>query len=115
MADGKTNKPPDVPILDGIQVVSQDQFRPFTENIERQGKLLDWTFGFIIAVLIACFLGFVTFAIDAWKFHAEKTEEYTKAIQVLQKENSDLKLDVIEKRLDKLEGSKKDTQHTNQP
>lgn len=51
------------------------------KELERQSKLLNWTFGFIIAILIVCFIAFITFLLDAWRFHQESYLEFTKTLE----------------------------------
>ena len=47
-----------------------------SKQLEWQGKILNWTFGFLVAILIVCFVAFVTFILDAWRYHAESYQEY---------------------------------------
>ncbi len=51
------------------------------EELKRQGKLLNWTYGFMVAILIVCLIAFITFMIDAWRFHAESYVEFTKTLE----------------------------------
>lgn len=51
------------------------------EELRKQRKLLNWTFGFIIAILIICFVAFITFLLDAWRFHQESYIEFTKTLE----------------------------------
>jgi hypothetical protein len=78
------------------RLVSQEEF-------DKHRKILDWTFGFIVAVLIVCFTSFVVFVIDAWKFHSEMVQENSKVIEELKKENADLRIANLSKRVDALE------------
>ena len=73
------------------------------EDFDKHRKLLDWTFGFIVAVLIVCFTSFIVFVIDAWKFHSETIHENSKVIEELRKENGDLRIANLSKRVDDLE------------
>lgn len=61
------------------------------KQLERQGKILDWTFGFIIAVLVVCVIAFVTFMIDAWRFHAESYNEFTRTIEELKQSRRNIR------------------------
>lgn len=78
------------------RIVSQEEF-------DKHRKILDWTFGFIVAVLIVCFSSFVVFVVDAWQFHSETIHENSKIIEELRKENADLRIGNLSKRVDDLE------------
>ena len=80
------------------------------EEFDRHKKILDWTFGFIVAVLVVCVIAVITFLLDAWRFHSEAYERFSTAlhdrdqqeivkmneiIQILQKEVGDLKNSTI--------------------
>lgn len=52
-----------------------------TKELEWQGKILNWTFGFMVAILVVCFIAFITFLIDAWRFHQESYKEFNNILQ----------------------------------
>src|ERR1035437_8423536 len=101
MPDQIINLPPDV-IIPPIGV-SQVEFQEHKKDFEWQKKILNWTSAFIVAVLIVCFLGFITFLSDAWKFHSETTKEYSKTLEGLRKENYELRINDLSKKVKQLE------------
>lgn len=62
------------------------------QKIANQKTTLRWQQRFIIAVLLVTFLAFVSFIIDASKFHGNKTEQYQETIEKLRKENIELRI-----------------------
>ena len=99
------NETPDIPIPE--TGISEETFEVYKREVDKyfksQNKKLDWTFGFIVAVLIVCFLGFVTFLLDAWKFHSETNIEYSKTIEDLRKQNYDLKFNELSAKVDQIQ------------
>jgi len=80
------------------RIVSYDEF-------ERHRRTLNWTFGFIVAVLVICFTSFILFLLDAYRFHSQVLAENTRSLQALQQENQYLKIARLENRLHQLEDS----------
>lgn len=70
-----------------------------TKDLVRQEKILNWTFGFIVAILVVCVIAFITFLIDAWRYHNEAYKENTTIIESLKKENQELKNDLYNQKL----------------
>lgn len=111
MADTKTTttttQQPDILLPSGtgdtLQLVSKKDFDEHKKDFNFQKNILNWTFGFIVAILIVCFFSFLTFIIDAWKFHSDTTKEYRQTIQELKSNNSDLKFQTIINKLDNIE------------
>lgn len=107
-----TTQQPDIPLPpitgETLQLVSKKDFEDHRKDFIFQKSILNWTFGFIIAILIVCFFSFLTFIIDAWKFHSETTKEYQKTIQELKNNNSDLKIELLNYKIDVLENKVKD-------
>jgi predicted PurR-regulated permease PerM len=81
-----------------VRAVSQEDF-------DKHRKILDWTFGFIVAVLIICFTSFVVLIIDSWKFHSEIAEKNSRMIEQLQRENQELKFKALANRIEELESA----------
>ncbi len=79
-----------------IPLVSQEEF-------DKHRKILDWTFGFIVAIVVVCFTTFILLVWDVWKFHTETVRENSRIIQELRKENQESKFTNINKRLDDFE------------
>lgn len=73
-----------------------------TQTLARQEKLLNWTFGFIIAILAVCVIAFITFILDAWRFHYEAYRGYTKTIENLNNKNVQIKEAQINKEIQSL-------------
>lgn len=83
-----TDQKPDFPLpkAEGeIKYATLENFEDLRNQLERQGKILDWTYGFIIAVLVVCVIAFITFILDAWRFHFEAYSTYTQTIESLKK------------------------------
>lgn len=101
------NQQPDVVIPNNaganLQLVSKKDFDDHKKDFDFQKIILNWTFGLVVAVLLVCFISFITFIIDAYKFHGDITKEYNTTIKELEKENSDLKLENVIEKLDELE------------
>lgn len=69
------------PIPKGEEVNYTELIGKQGKELERQGQIINWTFGFIVAILIVCFVAFVTFLLDAWRFHQESYTEFTKILE----------------------------------
>lgn len=74
-----------------------------------QGKILNWTFVFMGAILVVCVVAFITFLLDAWRFHAESYKQFTDTSILLEKESRDLreaqlnlKIDALQKEIDQV-------------
>lgn len=92
----KETKQPDIPIGDissknKAMAEIQSDINRHEQNIKSQKKLMDWTFGFIIAILIICFLGFITFLLDAWRFHTESYNKFTEILKIQEEINNSKK------------------------
>ncbi len=76
------------------KVVQKQEEKLYSQGkeISLNNKLLKWTTGFMIAIIITCFISFVSFIIDAWRFHGNKAEQYQETIEKLRKENIELKI-----------------------
>jgi hypothetical protein len=102
-----TTQQPDIPLPSStgevLQLVSKKDFDEHKKDFNFQKNILNWTFGFIVAILIVCFGSFLTFIVDAWKFHGETTKEYNKTIEELKSNNSDLKIEMLKNKIDILE------------
>jgi hypothetical protein len=85
-----------------LQLVTKEEFDKHTEALAGQKKLLDWTFGFIIAVLVVCVIGYLTFLLDALKFHSETEERFTEELHAAHKESIDSRFATINSRLDSI-------------
>lgn len=70
-------------------------------EIKRQGKILDWTLGFVLAVLAICFIGFLTFLYNEINNNTIAYRDYTNTIREM---NKDQRLN-LEKRIEKLENA----------
>ena len=71
---------------------------PTIEDYNKQEKKIDRTYNLIYVVLTVCVIAFIGFTIDAWRFHAEAYNEYTKIIDDSRKSE----IDSLNKRLDLL-------------
>lgn len=83
----KETKKPDISIKDissddKAMAEIQSDVQRHEHDLRSQRKIMDWTFGFIIAILIICFIGYITFLIDAWRFHAESYNNFTDTLKV---------------------------------
>ena len=61
------------------------------KRIDSHKRLLDWTFGFIVAILVVCFIAVVGFLLDAWRFHAEQYKNYSATLAQEQSQKTELK------------------------
>lgn len=74
-----------------------------TKELGTQRKILNWTQGFIIAILIACFLTFIMLVIDAWKFHGGNQKRLIDKIEKIQQNYLEEKIQNLEGRIEELE------------
>ena len=107
MPSNKATRQPDIllpttDIATPLQVVSQQDFDDHKKDFKFQKDILNWTFGFIVAILIVCFISFITFITDAWRFNSTTITEYNKNITDLKKENADLKTEKLNKAIEAL-------------
>jgi len=80
----RTTQKPDFPIPAaprGEEYVTLENFNRMGKDIAFQGKILNWTFGFLVAVLVVCVVAFITFLLDAWRFHSTTYDEYRNVLQ----------------------------------
>ncbi len=74
--------------------VSKDEFNGLKRIFEQhqqdfsfQKSISNWTFVFIIAIVIICFTSFIVFIFDAWKLHNDREKEYLETIRSLKHDN----------------------------
>jgi len=72
-------------------------------------KLLKWVQGFMVAIVIVCFLAFIGFVIDAYKFHYDVKKEYQQNLEQLKQENTELKYENLKLQIGKDILSQEDT------
>jgi hypothetical protein len=94
---------PTTAIVENLQLVPKKELDELKKEFRFQKNIQNWTSGFIVAILVVCFISFVTFIIDAWKFHGTTTKEYQTTIQELRDNNLDLKIETIRNKLDSLD------------
>lgn len=99
---------PDIPISSlqeeaVFTPVSQEQFNEHLQSFRSQKRIQEWTLGLVIGIVLVVFISFVTFIIDAWKFHLETTKEYQKTIEKLKDDNITLKLYNLNNKIDSLQ------------
>jgi len=82
------------------------------EEFDRHRKILDWTFGFIVAAFIILLTSFVVFIVDAWKFHSQTLIENTRTIEALKHDNQDIKFSELQKQIDELKKSSSNNNQT---
>ncbi len=102
-----------IPLEDVSKPTAQPRLVSY-EEFEKHRKILDWTFGFIVAAFIVLLTSFVVFIVDAWKLHDEILRENTQAIESLKKENQDLKFLELQKQIDDLKRATS-SNHTETP
>lgn len=83
-----------------------DQLNKHKTQLTSQKRLLNCTFGFIIAILSICIISYITFLLDSWKLHTETIKEYKEIIHSLKQDN-DIKVEQLNKRIGQLEKTKK--------
>lgn len=94
-----------------ILLVTKDEFDKHTEALAGQKKLLDWTFGFMIAVLVICVIGYFTFLFDSMKLHYEIEDKFTDELNAAHEKVLDVRLTAITSRIDSISSHPKtDTQ-----
>jgi len=76
------------------------------EEFEKHKKILNWTFGFVVAALAICFTTFILLIIDAWRFHSSTVEKNSNIIERLEKENRELIFQALTERIKELEKQK---------
>lgn len=86
-----------------IKLITQEQLDIYTTELATQRKILNWTQGFIIAILIACFLTFIMLVIDAWKFHGGNQKRLIDKIEKIQQNYLEEKIQNLEGRIEELE------------
>jgi uncharacterized membrane protein (DUF106 family) len=89
-----------------------DQFEDHKKDFNFQKRISNWTFALVVAVLVVSFISFITFIIDAYKFHYDATKEINSTIKELKKENSDLKFENLNNKIESLEKKIKKTKPT---
>lgn len=103
------NQQPDVIIpanagIGGMQIYPTiDEFEDHKKDFNFQKRISNWTFALVIAFLVVCFISFITFIIDAYKFHYDANKELNSTIKELKKENSDLKFENLNNKIESLE------------
>jgi len=83
--------------------VSKEQFYEHVEKFNNQKRILDITFSIVVAIVVVLFIAFLTFILDAYKFHSETVKEYRMTIEKLKNENNDLKIKELNNKIDKLQ------------
>ncbi len=94
---------PEASITNNIRVVNIEEFEEHKREFAKQKSLLNWTHGFILAILIVVLVSYVTFLLDAWKFHYEKIDEFNKIVKSYKQEKDSLMSIKLELRLQNLE------------
>ena len=79
-----------------LSLVSQEEFK-------QHKHILNWTFGFIVAVLAICVTSFILLVIDAWRFRSAALSQNTEIIEKLKSENLELKMQALAARINELE------------
>jgi len=95
----KAAKTPSAEQWPSARLVSQDEFR-------KHQRILNWTFGFIVAVLVICLTSFVALIIDTWRFHSTVIDKNSNMIERLEKENQESRIQELTKRIEELEKQK---------
>ncbi len=106
-----TDQIPDIPLPSAdssseLRLVSQNDFDAHKKDFDFQKSIINWTFGFIVAILIVCFFSYVTFLMDAWKFHDETTKDYRETLKELHEKNVDLKIQLLENKIEQSQKEK---------
>lgn len=76
---------------DSFQLVNKKEFKKVQDDLRQTKKILDWTFAFVLAILAICVVAFITFLIDAWRFHAETYKDLKNTLELQQNIISNLK------------------------
>lgn len=107
MGEQNQSKQPDISIPDNVGNiklgVSRGEFEEHIKDYTFQKSILNWTFYFLVTILIVCVISFITFIIDAWKFHTDTTKEYQKTVQEIKQENTILKINELNSKIEQLE------------
>ncbi|MBC6426086.1 MAG: hypothetical protein GDA51_06390 [Ekhidna sp.] len=85
-----------------MRLATESAFNELKGDLSSHKTQLNWTFGFVIAVMIACFLTFVALSIDAFKFHNSTEGELNKTINKLMNENYQLKINSLKENIEAL-------------
>lgn len=54
-----------------------------SKDLANQGKLLNWTFAFIVGITVVCVLGFLGFLITYFQYNAQAYYQYTDTLNKL--------------------------------
>lgn len=94
--------------------VSKKEFKDHQKEFNFQKKILNWTFGFVVAILLVCFITMFTFMLDAWKLHTDREKEYMETVKEIRTDN-EVKMETLNKKMFQLECAehllKKDSIH----
>jgi len=89
-------------VIENIRTNNTQKSKELDKKIEglekkfnTQKRTLSWQQGFIIVILITCFIAFIFLIIDAWRFNGEKKKEYQQTIEQLKNENLELKINQL--------------------
>jgi len=94
-----------------LQLVTKEEFDKHTEALAGQKKLIDWTFGFIIAILAVCVIGYITFLLDGLKTHNETEVRFTQELRAAHEKLLEARFANLAARIDSLASHPKtDTQ-----
>lgn len=91
--------------IENKSVTIEEKVEQHEKNIKSQGKLLNWTFGFIIAILVMCVISYVTFLLDAWRFHITTLENFNDKIDTLEKDKIELESNAILKTIEEVKNN----------
>ena len=89
-----------------LRLLTLGEFNEHKEEFNKQKSILNWTLGFIVATLVVVFIAFITFLLDSWKFHTEKTEQFNSIVLEYQKDKSKREFDELERRINQIEAER---------
>lgn len=98
--------PPDIPLPpppNGDVMISYEDFEKHKKDFKFQKGVSNWTFGFLIAILIVCVTSFATFILDAYRFHYSATKNFETELKELKADNNSLNNQLLNQNIKILE------------
>jgi len=85
----------------GVQLaVTRGEFDKSKLEFEKSKRLIS---SLLVAVLLVCFIAFIVFIVDAWRFHATTVREFAATLGEMEDELRDSQMSRINARMDRIE------------
>lgn len=90
-----------------ILIIPKEEFDRHRQELASQKKLLTWTSGFVVAALLTCFLAFISFAIDAWRFHSDTKAKLIEELRSNKEALLTKEIEILKGRLEHIESDQR--------